>query len=350
MTNYYFSDYVFEGDKKELDEMEAMLRRLEAMKEEDFPIKDVAWSSTWNGFVFNEFGYDPEEFETAKGSWDDLQRLNDNALSIHIKSAWFAPDDMIDLFYEKWPSLRTYYYREQPKSLIYEKHDEEGKYFPFNYILIGDVPQKDENGEDESSFVEERFNTSDEAFEWIANVLHHPVACVQDIDDWSLELQEADKGWIILIEIEGLYTLDDSSSDYLVEDGVGIIPEGATSIEDFAFNSREDLTSIVIPDSVKEIGDNAFDSCTGLTGIYIPDSVTKIKDLAFSDCPGLTSMVVSEGNEVYDSRDNCNAIIHTESNTLVAGCKSTVIPHSVIEISYYVCTSKCNKDIVEAGL
>lgn len=202
MANYYFSDYVFEGEKKDLDEMESILRRLEAMKEEDFPIKDVDWGSTWNGFVFNEFGYDPEEFETAKGSWDDLQRLNDNALSIHIESAWWAPDDMIDLFCEKWPSLRAYYYREQPESGIYEKDDREGKYFPFNYILVGDILIQDENGEDEYSPVEERFNTKEEAFEWITKELHHPVASVEDIENWSEELDEADEGFIVLHEVD----------------------------------------------------------------------------------------------------------------------------------------------------
>ena len=202
MANYYFSDYVFEGDKKELDEMEAMLRRLEAMKEEDFPVKDVAWGSTWNGFVFHEFGLDPEKFHTAKGAWYDLKRLNGNALSIHIESAWWAPDDMIDLFCEKWPSLKTYYYREQSESGIYEKDDREGKYFPFNYILVGDILMKDENGEEEYSPVEERFNTQEEAFEWIAKELHHPVASVEDIENWSEELDEADEGFIALHEVE----------------------------------------------------------------------------------------------------------------------------------------------------
>ena len=202
MANYYLSDYVFEGEKKELDEMEAMLRRLEAMKQKDFPIKGVSWGSTWNGFVFHEFGLDPEKFHTAKGAWYDLKRLNGNALSIHIESAWWAPDDMIDLFCEKWPSLRAYYYREQPESGIYEKDDREGKYFPFNYILVGDILMKDENGEEEYSPVEERFNTQEEAFEWIAKELHHPVASVEDIENWSEELAEADEGFIALHEVE----------------------------------------------------------------------------------------------------------------------------------------------------
>ena len=89
------------------------------------------------------------------------------------------------------------------------------------------------------------------------------------------------------------------------------------------------LTSVVIPNSVTSIGDSAFSGCSGLTSVVIPKSVTSIGEAAFSD---VTKIIVEEGNERYDSRNNCNAIIETESNTLVAGCSSTVIPDTVEEI------------------
>ena len=49
-------------------------------------------------------------------------------------------------------------------------------------------------------------------------------------------------------------------------------------------------------------------------------------------CSGLDSITVESGNIVYDSRDNCNAIIETATNTLLRGCKNTIIPHSVTSI------------------
>jgi hypothetical protein len=58
----------------------------------------------------------------------------------------------------------------------------------------------------------------------------------------------------------------------------------------------------------------------------------EIGDWAFSACSSLTSITVSKDNKVYDSREGCNAIIHTESNTLISGCKNTTIPKSVTKI------------------
>ena len=97
------------------------------------------------------------------------------------------------------------------------------------------------------------------------------------------------------------------------------------------------VTNAVIPAeihgvAVTSIGDSAFGHCTGLTSITIPDSVTSIGNGAFSSCTGLSSIIVSVGNEVYDSRNNCDAIIETATNTLIAGCKNTTIPDSVTSI------------------
>ena len=108
-----------------------------------------------------------------------------------------------------------------------------------------------------------------------------------------------------------------------------------TSIGNEVFFGCSELTSIEIPSSVTSIRDYAFSSCSGLTGIEIPSSVTKIGEAAFSGCSGLTSINVEAGNEVYDSRDNCNAIIKKATNTLIQGCKNTKIPSSVTSIGYY---------------
>ena len=119
---------------------------------------------------------------------------------------------------------------------------------------------------------------------------------------------------------------------YEVVNGVGIIPEGVTEIEANTFRGCTSLTSVVIPEGVTEIGRWAFEGCTSLTSIVIPSSVTEISGTTFEGCSSLTSIVVEEGNSVYDSREGCNAIIETATNTLVQGCNSTIIPSSVTEI------------------
>lgn len=110
------------------------------------------------------------------------------------------------------------------------------------------------------------------------------------------------------------------------------ISNNVTHIGIYAFANCFGITSLTIANSVITIGDRAFDSCIGLTSLTIPSSVTSIGNDAFSNCRGLTSINVENGNTIYDSRDNCNAIIKTAENTLIVGCKNTFTPNSVTAI------------------
>ena len=156
------------------------------------------------------------------------------------------------------------------------------------------------------------------------------------------------------------------------------LPDGVTSIADYAFSGRTDLTSIDLPETVTSIGASAFSGCTSLTSISIPEGVTSIGAYAFYGCKGLTSftfpdslkelgvqaffncsglehvdfgnctapinasvftgcsalssVAVNENNAVYDDREDCNALIRTDDNTLLIGTNRTVIPASVTAI------------------
>ncbi|GEM_PF-1140152 len=111
-----------------------------------------------------------------------------------------------------------------------------------------------------------------------------------------------------------------------------IINEGVRGIGNYAFEVCTGLTTITIPASVTSIGKYAFNYCSGLTTITIPASVTSIGYAAFAGCSNLATMTVDAGNTKYDSRNGCNAIIEKESNTLIAGCKNTIIPDDVTNI------------------
>ena len=139
--------------------------------------------------------------------------------------------------------------------------------------------------------------------------------------------------------------------------GVVSINTGTVSISAQAFKNCTGLTTIEIPAKVTTIGssafynctslatvtfasgsqltsidDNAFDECYNLTSFTIPDGVTNIGGDAFSYCTNLANITVDENNTHFDSRNNCNAIIETSSNTLVVGCKGTTIPNTVTSI------------------
>ena len=108
--------------------------------------------------------------------------------------------------------------------------------------------------------------------------------------------------------------------------------EDMTQIPDYAFQSCDKLEEVSIPASVQKIGKEAFAYCRSMKSITIPNSVTVIEEGAFSSCRGVTSIVVDPENPVYDSRNNCNAIMETASNTLIHGCKTTAIPDNCTAI------------------
>jgi hypothetical protein len=127
-----------------------------------------------------------------------------------------------------------------------------------------------------------------------------------------------------------------------------VIGEEVTKIGKCAFWGCKSLTSITIPNSVTTIGSGAFSGCEKLTSITIPSSVTSIEDNPFNACSGLLSIQVEEGNTVYDSRNNCNAIIKTADNEIITGCQNTIIPNSVKSIgagAFYMCNGLTFIDI-----
>lgn len=111
-----------------------------------------------------------------------------------------------------------------------------------------------------------------------------------------------------------------------------IIPEGLKTIGNYAFMYDTHLTGVDFPESLKTIGAQSFDNCTSLTYLFIPASVTYISYSTFIGCTGLEYVNVAPGNTVFDSRDDCNAIIATSSNQLRVGCKTTMIPNTVTSI------------------
>ena len=114
-----------------------------------------------------------------------------------------------------------------------------------------------------------------------------------------------------------------------------IIPSSVTHIGQLAFNWCSHLKKIQLSDGLVSIDDYAFYNCQDLSEVSIPSTVEHIGFGAWSECPNIVSLTVSENNPIYDSRNNCNAIVLSNTNTLVIGCRNTVIPNTVTAIENY---------------
>ncbi len=152
------------------------------------------------------------------------------------------------------------------------------------------------------------------------------------------KLKVLDLSGVSIVEGGDSY-LDAQNIRYSYKRGSGIMSSGSgiyyTSKDMFScymFAGCCVLQSIKLPAEVSTIEETAFASCNYLTSVVIPDKVTTIKGRPFDKCDALSSIIVESGNTVYDSRDNCNAIIETSTNTLITGCKGTIIPNSVTSI------------------
>lgn len=107
-----------------------------------------------------------------------------------------------------------------------------------------------------------------------------------------------------------------------------------------AFAKCSGIKRVIIGNGIEEIQYAAFESCANLEEIIIPESVRVLGDNLFSFCLNLSSIKVDKNNKIFDSREDCNAIIRKWDNTLLFGCKNTKIPSSVKCISgfaFYGC-------------
>ena len=134
------------------------------------------------------------------------------------------------------------------------------------------------------------------------------------------------------------------------------LPEGVTSIEDYAFAHNDRLKEITLPQSLTSIGNDAFLWCAALESIALPDGVTSVGDKAFSTCVSLKELslgaellnagygltefcvalekiTVSENNESFSDEGNC--LTRKADNTVIAGCASSKIPAGTEQIGEY---------------
>ena len=117
------------------------------------------------------------------------------------------------------------------------------------------------------------------------------------------------------------------------------LPGSLKSIGAYAF-ARSGIVDINIPEGVKRLDNYAFFQCPSLQSISIPASVTSIAEypeggtFILRSCSNLKTIKIANGNSVFDSRNDCNAIIRSAKNQLIAGCSGSTVPDGVVEIAY----------------
>ena len=122
----------------------------------------------------------------------------------------------------------------------------------------------------------------------------------------------------------------DTESDWIVTGTNNtVIPDDVYGIGMSAFAYCTGITALHFHSRMKTVGQSAFYGCSNLKTLYIPQKLITIEAGAFGGCGALMSITVEDGNKKYDSRNSCNAIIETETNTLLFGCKNTSIPSDV---------------------
>ena len=109
-----------------------------------------------------------------------------------------------------------------------------------------------------------------------------------------------------------------------------VLPDATTTIGREAFNGCPELTTLTLGSELTTIGEGAFSGCAKLTSLIIPAKVTTLEN-AFSS-GNLATITVAAGNTKYDSRGDCNAIIDSEANKILLGCKNTTFPADVTSI------------------
>ena len=107
---------------------------------------------------------------------------------------------------------------------------------------------------------------------------------------------------------------------------------GLKEIEASAFELCNNLKSVQLPRSVETLGENAFLKCD-FSEFYIPSGITHIASTALGENHHLCKVEISADNPVYDSREDCNAIIETATNQMVTGSVTAFIPNSVTSLS-----------------
>lgn len=125
MANICITNYVIEGEKKELD---ALYQKMKELQEMEKPLVENNLGPTWLGCLVKALGKNPEDV-LCRGQWIELEQ-QDGKLLMAFETAWTPCYEVTQLMKAVYPSLQFFYKAEEPSCEVYLKNDADGKYFP----------------------------------------------------------------------------------------------------------------------------------------------------------------------------------------------------------------------------
>lgn len=169
MANWCISEYKLTGDRQELDAVYELMHGLEAMEK---PRVENDFGSTFLGCLVDALGGDWQT-TLCRGAWHNLVRGQD-CITFTTESAWNPANEVWDMMCDSFPSLRYYFYAEEPGCAIYQTNDAEGLYYP-NRIKA--------EYEKDDDWHEAFFRTADDALTWLNKSTGKSFESIDDLTD-----------------------------------------------------------------------------------------------------------------------------------------------------------------------
>lgn len=122
---------------------------------------------------------------------------------------------------------------------------------------------------------------------------------------------------VVPAEIGGIPVSKVDNAAFMSQDQLTSVKfsDGIEYIAREVFNSCYNLASVSIPDSVNSMGIHVFASCDSLSSVTLPDHLLDIQGTIFTHCSGLNEIKISANNPYY-TIDN-HSLIEVETNTLI---------------------------------
>ena len=200
MANWYTTNYVFVGDKEDVDALYDKLKEIEASAD---PNECDDYDIHWLGRVVEALGGSVKKIP-CRGEWYNLE-TRDNRVYFDTSTANGNCNGVMDLICDYFESLK-YFYRYDSESPL--TNDKKGKYFE-HYKIVMETP----GGE----YYEEYFSTGEEALKFLSEKTGRELTSKEDVDNLRHEWEDLEDGYayVRLVEYEYCSREDELGSRFL---------------------------------------------------------------------------------------------------------------------------------------